>query len=198
MYKQSINEIQRCLPSIDPDSIELASSTANTNSYLSTQEVSENIYNWAISQLEKAKLPTDSKKIRPILNDYEVTSDEGCALRIILEYDAMQASLKNNDANTAVITGMKIFEMLWQRAIDKNKGSIKIEKETIEEDVSQIQDSMIQRSDESDEDIKLYQETINEMQHKYPNCNVNALRLLVATRLNVSKQQLDELRISPE
>ena len=101
MYKQSINEIQRCLPSIDPNSIELASSTANTNSYLSTQEVSENIYNWAISQLEKAKLPTDSKKIRPILNDYEVTSDEGCALRIILEYDAMQASLKNNDANTA-------------------------------------------------------------------------------------------------
>ena len=49
-----------------------------------------------------------------------------------------------------------------------------------------------------DADIQLYQETINNLKDKYPHCNVNALRLLAATRLNVSKQDLDDLDIRPE
>ena len=196
MYKQSINEIQQWLPSIDPCSIELSYNSEDANSYASPIAVGENIYSWAISMLEKVKLPTDPEKIKPILDQHEVSSDEGCALNIVIEYEAMLASLKNNDANTAAITSMKMLEMLWQRAVTKNKVSVKHQEK--DENSSQIQDSMIQRSEGSDEDIALYQNTINDMHNKYPNCNINALRLLVATRLNVSKQQLDELDISPE
>jgi len=196
MYKQSINEIQQWLPAIDPSSIELSNKTTSINNYSNSKEVSKNIHAWATSMLEKAKLPTDPKKIKPILDKHDANSDTACALNIVLEYEAMQACLSNNDANTAAITGMKMLETLWQRAIEKDKGVSDTNDAGNEQ--SQIRDSVIQRSNESSEDIKLYQETINAMQEKYPNCNVTALRLLVATRLNVSKQQLDELNISPE
>lgn len=195
MYKQSINEIQQWLPAIDPCSIELSSNKKDTSSYNTPKLVCENIYTWAVSMLEKAKLSTNPKKIKPLLKKHDADSDEGCALRIVMEYEAMHASLENNDANTAAITGMKMLEILWLRVITKNKDTY-VHRGS-EEHQSQILDSMIQRSDESDDDIKLYQDTINDMQKKYPHCNINALRLLVATRLNVSKQQLDELKISP-
>lgn len=196
MYKQSINEIQDWLPSIDPDSVELASDISKSGNFSNAYTISKRIHSWAISVLEKEKLPTSPKEITAILNDYKNTSTEGCALHVVLEHEAIHASLKNNDANTAAIAGMKILDSLWQRAISKNKDANSVQNNNTDD--SHSQSSIIQNSFETDENISLYQETINEMKSKYPNCNVNALRLLAATRLNVSKQQLDDLQISPE
>ena len=47
-------------------------------------------------------------------------------------------------------------------------------------------------------EIETYSAAINALKKKYPHCTINALRLLLSNKLNVSKQRLDDLDIRPE
>ncbi len=194
MEQNAINEIAQWLPEIDPCQIDLTSGPSDNEYHKQLTSITEDIHAWAISILEKASLPIASNEVNTLIDKYDISSDEGCALHVLVELDAMRTSLKQTDANTAVITGMKVFEAIWKRAIAK------IHQTTPqEEDRGPIHESTNEINEVgSEENIVLYQETIDELNKKYPHCSINALRLLASTRLNVTKQQLDDLGISPQ
>ncbi len=192
MQQYILSEVQQWLPEIDACQIDLENSSVEKQHHQELTQIIENLLNWATTILEKANLPSTSHEAKALLNKYSHTSDEGCALHIVIELDALQASLRNIDSNTAAISGMKLFETIWKRAIT-TKHQPKQESNT-----KQKKDNLLSTSQESEENLKLYQKTINELKTKYPHCNVNALRLLASTRLNVTKQKLDDLGISPE
>ena len=189
MEQNAINEVTQWLPDLDPCEIDLSMDSIEDTYHKNLINITENIHAWAISVLEKASLPIASNEVNTLIDKYDISSDEGCALHILVELDAMRSSLKNTDANTSVITGMKVFEAIWKRAITKyHQTDTQTEQQETDEAVSS----------DSEENIALYQKTIDELNKKYPHCSINALRLLASTRLNVTKQQLDDLGISPQ
>lgn len=194
MDQNAINEVAQWLPDLDPCEIDLSTSPTEENYQIQLIDITENIHAWAISVLEKASLPIASNEVNTLIDKYDVSTDEGCALHILVELEAMRTSLKNTDANTAVITGMKVFEAIWKRAIAKYHQT------AIQDNEQETEYENAEAIDEGNkyEDIALYQETIDELNKKYPHCSINALRLLASTRLNVTKQQLDDLGISPQ
>ena len=190
MQQQAHSNLQQWLPEINPCKIELESSSAEKFFRQEIDEVIEKIHAWATSILEKANLPSTSHEAKELLGKYDTSSNEGCALHVVIELDAMQASIRNTDANTAAITGMKLIETIWKRELVKiNQPNQRHSKQ---------KNDLLANQEGSEENIELYQETINELKRKYPHCNVNALRLLASTRLNVTKQQLDDLNITPQ
>jgi len=159
-------------------------------------QFTQSIQNWSYTVLEKAKLPTLTHEANLLINKYSVETDEGCALRMVIELDALNISLKNRDAGTAALASMKLLENIWYSSIfriDDQKNTPKTETATT--DTPAVATA---KQTASDVNTQLYQETINSLKEKYPYCNVNALRLLAATRLNMSKQELDDLDITAE
>ena len=190
MQQRKHSNIQQWLPEINPCKIEFESDSTEKIYRQELNKITEKIHAWAISILEKANLPSTSHEAKKLLGKYDTNSNEGCALHVVIELDAMQASIRNTDANTAAITGMKLFEAIWKRELVKiNQPNQRHSKQNHD---------LLAGKQDSAENIELYQETINELKRKYPHCNVNALRLLASTRLNVTKQQLDDLNITPK
>ena len=58
-------------------------------------QFTENIQIWSHTILEKAKLPTVANEAKALAIKYGLDSDEGCALRMIIELDAINSSLEN-------------------------------------------------------------------------------------------------------
>lgn len=196
MRQDTINEVKKWLPELNPCDIDFQNTHDEESNLLVVNQATEFIRVWAESILTDANVPTSSSEAKSLIERFDPTSDEGCALRIIIELDAMQSSLDNSDAHTAAITGMKLFEAVWRRKLKRLREQRAAEAATKKTGIKK--NTIIEQADESDENIKLYQKTINELKRKYPHCNVNALRLLASTRLNVTKQQLDDLDISPK
>ena len=192
MQQNIINEVQQWLPDMDPCEIELDSSSVEKECQQALNQITEKIQGWAMSILENANLPSAPNEAKALLRKYDPASDEGCAMQIVIEIDALQASVRNTDSNTAAITGMKLFEAIWNRAITK------VPQQKRNTNIQTNKNNLLLNQDESEENIQLYQATINELKAKYPHCNINALRLLASTRLNVTKQQLDDLDIRPQ
>ncbi len=195
MQQNVISEIQQWLPEIDPCQIELTNGPTEEKHQKDLNEIAEYIHAWAIPALEKAKLPITPHEAKALLEKYPASSNEGCALHVVLELDALHASISNTDANTAALASMKLFEAIWQHAITTLQ---QVAPQITKQDSIDNQQSSTTSHEESEENIQLYRATINELQKKYPHCNINALRLLASTRLNVTKQQLDDLEISPQ
>lgn len=196
MQQNVISEIQQWLPEIDPCQIELTNGLTEEKHQKDLNEIAENIHAWAIPALEKAELPITPHEAKALLEKYPASSNEGCALQVIIEIDALQASISNTDANTAALAGMKLFDAIWQHAITavQQEAAPQID----EQDSKDNKQSLPASQEESEENIQLYQTTINELHQKYPHCNINALRLLASTHLDITKQQLDDLEISPQ
>lgn len=195
MQQNANNQVHQWLAKIDPCQLELAKDSTEEGYQQELNQITEKVRTWAMAVLEKANLPSAPHEAKALLEKYNASTREGCALHAVIELDAMHASIHNTDANTAAITGMKLFEAIWQHTVTKiHQTNSQI---TAQGNVSK-KDLLPARQDESEKNIKLYQDTINELKKKYPHCNVNALRLLASTRLNVTKQQLDDLGISPQ
>ena len=197
MHQHIEKKIREYLPEINAK--ELSFDNTDSHPYENNlKQFSENILIWSHTILEKSKLPTLAHEAKPLTHKYSVESDEGCALRIVVELDALKSSVENRDAGTAALASMKLLENVWYSSIFRMEdalGSSIISKNTSTVTTSNASHSATTKDDEN---IQLYQETINNLKSKYPHCNVNALRLLAATRLNVSKQDLDDLDIRPE
>jgi len=168
-------------------------------------QFTENIQTWSHTILEKAKLPIVSHEAKALLSKYGIESNEGCALRMVIELDAINSSLEQRDASTAALASMKLLEAIWHSSIFHVEENAKITKSNTNlidansgTPSKAPEQSITPAQQENDKNKKLYQDTINDLKDKYPHCNVNALRLLAATRLNVSKQELDDLDIKPE
>jgi len=165
----------------------------------------ESIQTWSHTILEKAKLPTVAHEAKALIAKYGIESNEGCALRMVIELDAVNSSVENHDASTAALASMKLLEAVWHSSIFQITDNINITKSNTNlidaNSGSQSEppkQNLTPAQQENDKNRKLYQDTINDLKDKYPHCNVNALRLLAATRLNVGKQELDDLDITPE
>lgn len=159
-------------------------------------QLTKNIQNWSHTVLGKAELPTLAHEANPLINKYSVETDEGCALRIVIELDALNISLKNRDAGTAALASMKLLENIWYSSIfrtDNQRSTPKVATDTT--NTSAVTNA---KQTTSNSNTKLYQETINNLKEEYSHCNISALRLLAASRLNVGKQELDDLNITPE
>ena len=82
-------KIREYLPEINAN--ELSFDDANTHLYENElKQFSENIQTWSHTILEKAKLPTLAHEAKPLTHKYSIESDEGCALRMVVELDALK------------------------------------------------------------------------------------------------------------
>ncbi len=199
MMQQNIAiKIREYLPDINATEISL--DEKNTQAYeKDLNQFTENIQIWSHTVLEKAKLPTVVNEAKALANKYGLDSDEGCALRMVIELDAINSSLELHDAGTAALASMKLLESVWYSSIFRVESQASSTKtpNTVNTAAPVTPTSKMTQTSK-DNNMQLYQETINCLKEKYPHCNVNALRLLAATRLNVSKQELDDLDITPE
>ncbi len=198
MHQNTIDQVSSWLPKLEASKVDLTS--ANDEFEQAFDKSIEQIHSWAATILQKNNLPSSVNEAKALLKKYEPDSEEGSALRCIVELDAMQVSVNIGDASTAAITSMKLLEAIWQHAITKKDEPIEKKAPPKKAKTTKKKKTNVQGSSiiDAHDQIRKYQETINELKDKYPHCNVNALRLLVATRLNVPKQLLDELGISPE
>ncbi len=195
MQDNVIKEVPQWLPEIDPCQIELANGSVEESYCQDLNEITEKVRTWAMDVLEKANLPSAANEAKALLGKYDVNSSKGCALHAVIELDAMDASIHNTDANTAAIASMKLFEAIWQHTVTK---MYQPDQNTKENDAAKKDNLLPTNQEENEDNIKLYQNTINDLKKKYPHCSVNALRLLASTRLNVTKMQLDDLNITPQ
>lgn len=173
-------------------------------------QFTENIQTWSHTVLEKAKLPTAAHEAKALITKYSLDSNEGCALRMVIELDSVNSSLQERDASTAALASMKLLEAVWHSSIfhieekpavqQNNTNTAKNSSPKTPINTSSTTQSPVKTPAqlENDKSKALYQSTINDLKGKYPHCNINALRLLAATRLNVSKQELDDLDIKPQ
>lgn len=188
-------KLRQYLPDINAS--EISFDEKNTQPYEKDLiQFTENIQNWSHTVLEKAKLPTVVHEAKALASKYGLDCDEGCALRMVIELEAMNSSLENRDAGTAALASMKLLECVWYSSIFSVESQASSAKTSATVNTAAPTSKTAQTS--TDNNMQLYQETINGLKEKYPHCNVNALRLLAATRLNVSKQELDELDITPK
>ena len=198
MQSNIVTKIQEYLPEIDATELSL---DADTNSHAHAQNLhdfNESIQTWSYNILENAKLPNNAHEAKALVTKYDLTTNEGCALRMIIELSSINKSLANKDAVTAALASMKLLEAVWSSSLlrddEKDNGNAVSESKA----GTAITPNQTSSKNEDDENLQLYQKTINELKEKYPHCNVNALRLLAATRLNVNKQELDDLDITPK
>ena len=196
MQHNLTTEIQKYLPEVNVNEISFETDEHPYTKDL--QQFTENIQIWSNTVLEKAELPTAVNEARALSTKYGLDTNEGCALQMIVELYAVSKSVENQDAATAALASMKLLEAVWHSSIFRNandSGIHKVKDNTAKNTTTSITDTAVKK--ETDKKLKHYQSTINELKENYPHCNVNALRLLAATRLNVTKQELDDLDITP-
>ena len=196
MKQNLTSKIHEYLPEVNVNEI---SFEADEHPYAKDlQQFTENIQIWSNTVLEKAQLPTAVNEAKALTTKYGLNTNEGCALQMMVELDAVKKSVENQDAATAALASMKLLEAVWHSSIFRNANDSRIHKvkdTAVTKTSTSISNTAVKK--ETDDKIKHYQNTINELKENYPHCNVNALRLLAATRLNVTKQELDDLNITP-
>ena len=199
MQQNIAKKIREYLPEINVNEISFDADKSNQPYEKDLNQFTENIQIWSHTILEKAKLPTLAHEAKALSIKYGLESNEGCALRMVIELDAINSSLENQDAGTAALASMKLLEAVWHSSIFRSEDGHNAPKVNANVTVnSPAGSSPTITKTKDDNNKKLYQDTINDLKDKYPHCNVNALRLLAATRLNVSKQELDDLDITPQ
>ena len=196
MQQNLTNKIHKYLPEINVNEISL--DTDEQPYVKDLQQFTENIHTWSSTVLEKAQLPTAVNEAKALTTKYSLDTNEGCALQMIVELDAVNKSVENQDAATAALASMKLLQAVWHSSIFRNaddSGIHKLKNNATTSTTTSISDTTVKKT--TDDKLMYYQNTINDLKEKYPHCNLNALRLLAATRLNVAKQELDDLNITP-
>lgn len=191
------NKIREYLPEIHAEDLSFDEGQAQPH-FNDVKSFTESIQTWSHTVLEKQKLPTLAHEAQPLINKYSIETDEGCALRMVVELNVINTSLKNKDAGTAALASMKLLDHIWNSSIFRIDQATSTAKESSATKNAPIKETSTSKKISTEPDKHKYQETINSLKDKYPHCNVNALRLLAATRLNVTKQELDDLEITPE
>lgn len=190
-------KIREYLPEIHAEDISFDEGVAQPH-LNDLKQFTESIQTWSHTVLEKEKLPTLAHEAQPLVNKYSIETDEGCALRMVIELNALNTSLQNKDAGTAALASMKLLEHVWNSSIFRINQETTVKKDSGASAKVPSIGVATTTNTATDPSKQLYQETINNLKEKYPHCNVNALRLLAATRLNITKQELDDLDITPE
>ena len=145
---------------------------------------------WARGVLDKAGLPVEINKLQAKLDTIEEGSSAWYAGNSLLQSFTLRSALENGDQATTILLGFLLADFRWQGYFAQNREQQLADKKLVEEILSQ--------PDNEELEAESYRAAINALQKKYPHCTVNALRLLLCNKLNVTKQRLDELDIRPD
>ena len=145
---------------------------------------------WARDVLSKAGLPVEIGKLQSKLDSLEEGSSEWYAGNSLLQSFTLRSALENGDQATTILLGFLLADFRWQGHFAENREQQIADKKLVEE--------ILNESNDEELEVESYRAAINALQKKYPHCSVNALRLLLCNKLNVSKQHLDELDIRPD
>ena len=145
---------------------------------------------WARDVLRRAGLPEDINKLQVHLEEIEEGSAAWYAGNSLLQSFTLRSALDNGDQATTLLLGFLLADFRWQGHFAELREQSEADEKLVDEILS----------DEHDQELEIesYRAAINALQKKYPHCTVNALRLLLCNKLNVSKQRLDELDIRPD
>ncbi len=156
----------------------------------SLNDTLEEADSWARSILSKAGLPIDINKLQGKLDDIEEGSSTWYAGNSLLQSFTLRSALENGDQATTILLGFLLADFRWQGHFAENREQSIADKKLVEE--------ILNEPDNEDLEAESYRAAINALQKKYPHCTVNALRLLLCNKLNVTKQRLEELDIRPD
>jgi hypothetical protein len=146
---------------------------------------------WAKEILDNAGLPVEADKIRSKLSQLKEGSTTWFAGNCLLQTLTLRSALKNGDQATAILLGFLLADFRWQGHFAEIQE---------QEQVDEILVAEILKESEDDEELEIetYCAAINSLHKKFPHCTINALRLLLCNKLNVTKQRLDDLDITPD
>ena len=118
---------------------------------------------------------------------HHILKDAGNSL---LQSFTLRSALESGDQATTVLLGFLLADFRWQ-------GYFAQDREQLLKDQKSVED-ILNKASNNELEIETYSAAINALKRKYPHCTINALRLLLSNKLNVSKQRLDDLDIRPE
>ena len=166
--------------------IENSTDPSSTVLNKSLQEVD----NWAREVLKAANLPVEINALQEKLETIDEGSTAWYAGNSLLQGFTLRSALESGDQATTILLGFLLADFRWQ-------GYFAEDREQLMKD-QQLVDEILNETNSEELEIESYRAAMNALKKKYSHCSINALRLLLSNKLNVSKQRLDELDISPE
>ena len=145
---------------------------------------------WAHHVLKDAGLPTEINALQARLDNIQEGSSAWYAGNSLLQSFTLRSALESGDQATTILLGFLLADFRWQ-------GYFAQDREQLLKDQKSVED-ILNKASNDELEIETYSAAINALKKKYPHCTVNALRLLLSNKLNVSKQRLDDLDIRPE
>jgi hypothetical protein len=145
---------------------------------------------WAHHILKDAGLPTEINALQARLETIKEGSSSWYAGNSLLQSFTLRSALDSGDQATTILLGFLLADFRWQ-------GYFAQDREQLLKDQKSVED-ILNKTNNDELEIETYSAAINALKKKYPHCTVNALRLLLSSKLNVSKQRLDDLDIRPE
>lgn len=145
---------------------------------------------WAHHILKDASLPTEINALQSRLDNIEEGSTEWYAGNSLLQSFTLRSALESGDQPTTILLGFLLADFRWQGHFAQGREQLLKDQKSVEE--------ILNNSDSEELEIESYNAAMNALSKKYPHCTINALRLLLSNKLNVSKQRLDELDIRPQ
>ena len=148
---------------------------------------------WAETLLKDQNYSTKLDQLQSSLDDIDEDSSAWLAANSLLQCHTLRSAISRDDYLTATLIGFQLADFRWQ-AYFAQVNERELADQKLVEDILQSEESA---DLETEIEIASYQAAINTLSKKYEHCNVNALRLLLANQLGVSKQRLDDLDITP-
>lgn len=145
---------------------------------------------WAHHILKDAGLPTEINALQARLDTIQEGSSAWYAGNSLLQSFTLRSALESGDQATTILLGFLLADFRWQ-------GYFAQDREQLIKDQKSV-DEILNKASNDELEIETYSAAINALKKKYPHCTINALRLLLSNKLNVSKQRLDDLDIRPE
>ena len=145
---------------------------------------------WARHILKDASLPTEINALQARLDNIEEGSTEWYAGNSLLQSFTLRSALESGDQATTILLGFLLADFRWQGHFAQDREKLLKDQKAVEE--------ILNNTDSEVLEVESYNAAMNALSKKYPHCTINALRLLLSNKLNVSKQRLDELDIRPQ
>ncbi len=169
--------------------LERVENTSDPNASVLDKSLKE-VDRWAHHILKDASLPTEINALQARLDTIEEGSTEWFAGNSLLQSFTLRSALQGGDQATTILLGFLLADFRWQGHFAATREQQLKDQKSVEE--------ILSTSDSQELEIESYNAAMNALSKKYPHCTINALRLLLSSKLNVSKQRLDELDIRPQ
>ena len=176
----------------DNDPLATLASVENTSdpSAVMLDKSLKEVDRWAHHVLKDASLPTEINALQARLDRIEEGSAEWYAGNSLLQSFTLRSALDSGDQATTILLGFLLADFRWQGHFAENREQLLKDQKSVDE--------ILNNTNSEDLETESYTAAMNALSKKYPHCTINALRLLLSNKLNVSKQRLDELDIRPQ